>query len=99
MYIFVFFGLIFILILIGMCLLFGLLLLIGWVIDLFGGWVMVWLIYFICVGGIVLFIVVYLVLVVLVGLVNEIWLMIIGKFCVLYDWILELFLELVGEVV
>jgi thiosulfate reductase cytochrome b subunit len=84
-YILVLFGLIPLLILTGMCLSPGLSPLTGWAIDLFGGRATARSIHFLCAGGIALFIVVHLTLVVLAGPYNEIRSMITGKFRVPHD--------------
>ena len=74
------FGLFPMLILTGMCLSPGLSPLTGWAIDLFGGRATARSVHFICAGGIGLFIIVHLALVVLAGPYNEIRSMITGKF-------------------
>lgn len=79
-YILVLFGLIPLLILTGLCLMPGLSPLTGWAIDLFGGRATARSIHFLCAGGIALFIVVHLTLVVLAGPYNEIRSMITGRF-------------------
>ena len=84
-YILVLFGLFPTLILTGMCLSPGLSPLTGWAIDLFGGRATARSVHFICAGGIGLFIVVHLTLVVLAGPYNEIRSMITGKFRVPHD--------------
>ena len=84
-YILVLFGLFPMLILTGMCLSPGLSPLTGWAIDLFGGRATARSVHFICAGGIALFIVVHLTLVVLAGPYNEIRSMITGKFRVPHD--------------
>jgi thiosulfate reductase cytochrome b subunit len=96
-YILVLFGLIPTLILTGMCLSPGLSPITGWAIDLFGGRSTARSIHFICAGGIALFIVIHLVLVVLAGPVNEIRSMITGKFRVPHDRTPEPIPELAGE--
>ena len=84
-YVVVLFGLIPLLILTGMCLMPGLSPITGWAIDLFGGRATARSLHFICAGGIALFIVVHLLLVVLAGPYNEIRSMITGKFRVPHD--------------
>jgi thiosulfate reductase cytochrome b subunit len=84
-YILVLFGLFPLLILTGLCLSPGVSPLTGWAIDLFGGRASARSIHFICAGGIALFIVVHLALVVLAGPINEIRSMITGKFRVPHD--------------
>ena len=79
-YILVLFGLFPLLILTGLCLSPGVSPLTGWAIDLFGGRSSARSIHFICAGGIGLFIVVHLALVVLAGPYNEIRSMITGRF-------------------
>lgn len=79
-YIVVLGGLLPLLILTGMCLSPGLSPLTGWAIDLFGGRASARSIHFICAGGVALFIVVHLALVVLAGPINEIRSMVTGKF-------------------
>jgi thiosulfate reductase cytochrome b subunit len=79
-YIGVLFGLIPMLILTGLCLSPGVSPLTGWAIDLFGGRASARSIHFICAGGIALFIVVHLLLVLLAGPYNEIRSMITGRF-------------------
>jgi Ni/Fe-hydrogenase b-type cytochrome subunit len=73
-------GLLPLLILTGMCLSPGLSSITGWAIDLFGGRASARSIHFICAGGIALFIVVHLTLVILAGPFNEVRSMITGKF-------------------
>lgn len=84
-YILVLFGLIPLLILTGLCLMPGLSPITGWAIDLFGGRSTARSVHFICAGGIALFIVVHLALVVLAGPYNEVRSMITGKFRVPHD--------------
>jgi thiosulfate reductase cytochrome b subunit len=84
-YILVLFVLFPLLILTGLCLSPGLSPLTGWAIDLFGGRATARSVHFICAGGIALFIVVHLTLVVLAGPINEIRSMITGKFRIPYD--------------
>ena len=84
-YILVLFVLIPLLILTGMCLMPGLAPITGWAIDLFGGRATARSLHFIAAGGIALFIVVHLLLVVLAGPYNEIRSMITGKFRVPHD--------------
>ena len=84
-YILVLFVLIPLLILTGMCLMPGLSPITGWAIDLFGGRATARSLHFIAAGGIALFIVVHLALVVLAGPYNEIRSMITGKFRVPHD--------------
>jgi len=96
-YILVLFGLIPMLILTGMCLMPGLSPITGWAIDLFGGRSTARSVHFICAGGIALFIVVHLALVVLAGPINEIRSMITGKFRVPHDRAPPAAPELAGE--
>ena len=84
-YIGVLFGLIPLLILTGLCMMPGLSPLTGWAIDLFGGRATARSVHFISAGGIALFIVVHLTLVVLAGPYNEVRSMITGMFRVPYD--------------
>ena len=73
------------LILTGMCLSPGLSPITSWAIDLFGGRSTARSIHFLCAGGIGLFIIVHLALVILAGPYNEIRSMITGKFRVPED--------------
>jgi thiosulfate reductase cytochrome b subunit len=84
-YIIVLFGLFPLVILTGLCLSPGLSPVTTWAIDLFGGRSTARSIHFLCAGGIGLFIIVHLALVVLAGPVNEIRSMITGKFRVPHD--------------
>ena len=84
-YIIVLFVLFPLVILTGLCLSPGLSPVTMWAIDLFGGRSTARSIHFICAGGIGLFIIVHLVLVVLAGPYNEIRSMITGKFRVPED--------------
>ncbi len=84
-YILVIFILIPLLILTGMCLMPGLSPLTGWAIDLFGGRATARSLHFIASGGMALFIVVHLLLVLLAGPYNEIRSMITGRFRVPHD--------------
>jgi thiosulfate reductase cytochrome b subunit len=79
-YILVLFVLFPLLIVTGLCLQPGMSPLTGWAIDLFGGRASARSIHFICAGGIALFIVVHLALVVLAGPYNEVRSMITGRF-------------------
>jgi thiosulfate reductase cytochrome b subunit len=72
-------------ILTGLCLSPGLSPVTTWAIDLFGGRATARSIHFLCAGGIGLFIIVHLTLVVLAGPINEIRSMITGKFRVPFD--------------
>ena len=84
-YIVVLFGLFPLVILTGLCLSPGLSPVTTWAIDLFGGRSTARSIHFLCAGGIGLFIIVHLALVVLAGPYNEIRSMITGKFRVPVD--------------
>jgi thiosulfate reductase cytochrome b subunit len=84
-YIIVLFGLFPLVILTGLCLSPGLSPVTIWAIDLFGGRSTARSIHFLCAGGIGLFILVHLALVVLAGPYNEIRSMITGKFRVPVD--------------
>ncbi len=84
-YIVVLFGLFPLVILTGLCLSPGLSPVTMWAIDLFGGRASARSIHFICAGGIGLFIVVHLLLVLLAGPYHEIRSMITGKFRVPHD--------------
>jgi thiosulfate reductase cytochrome b subunit len=97
-YIIVLFVLFPLLILTGLCLSPGVSPLTGWAIDLFGGRASARSIHFICAGGIALFIVVHLTLVVLAGPINEIRSMITGRFRVPHDRKAAAQAELAGDV-
>lgn len=84
-YVVVLFGLFPLLILTGLCLSPGLSPLTGWAIDLLGGRATARSIHFICAGGLGLFIVVHLALVVLAGPYNEVRSMITGRFRIPHD--------------
>jgi thiosulfate reductase cytochrome b subunit len=96
-YIIVLFGLFPLIILTGLCLSPGLSPVTTWAIDLFGGRSTARSIHFLCAGGIALFIVVHLTLVVLAGPYNEIRSMVTGKFRVPHDRKAAAAAELAGD--
>ena len=91
------FGLFPLIILTGLCLSPGLSPVTTWAIDLFGGRSTARSIHFLCAGGIALFIVVHVALVVLAGPYNEIRSMITGKFRIPHDRKAAAEAELAGD--